>query len=164
MPRKISDSTWAEIRTAHAAGIGLREMARNLSIPEGTVLARAKREGWTRQIQDAKALAPAPMQSTAITPAQSAALTMAERGARHVERMAGVADRVGPHVETMTPGEVLDRIDRVERFDRMARRTFGLDVAHTLSGGGLLGLHVTVRPPDGMVLDVEAIASTHPGA
>jgi hypothetical protein len=50
-------STWAEIRTAYASGIGLREIARNKGLPEGTVLARAKREGWTQQIQSIKALA-----------------------------------------------------------------------------------------------------------
>ena len=47
--RTISNATWAEIRTAYASGIGLREIARNMGIPEGTVLARAKREGWTRR-------------------------------------------------------------------------------------------------------------------
>jgi len=46
------------MKTAYASGIiGLREIARNMGIPEGTVLARAKREGWTREIQNAKALA-----------------------------------------------------------------------------------------------------------
>jgi hypothetical protein len=34
-----------EIRTAYETGIGLREIARNVDIPEGTILARAKREG-----------------------------------------------------------------------------------------------------------------------
>ena len=60
MSRKVPDTTWAEIRTAYAAGIGLRETARNLVIPAGTVLARAKREGWTQQIAQAKAKAKAP--------------------------------------------------------------------------------------------------------
>ena len=41
---RIPASTWAEIRTAYASGIGLREIARNMGIPEGTVLARASRE------------------------------------------------------------------------------------------------------------------------
>ena len=93
------------------------------------MLARAKREGWTRQIAQAKAKATAPdaMQSGAITVMQSAAITMAERGQRHVERMAGVAEKVVPHVEAMAPGEILDRIERVERFDKLARRTFGID-------------------------------------
>jgi hypothetical protein len=43
--RTIPNSTWAEIRTAYASGIGLREIARNMNIPEGTVLSRAKRDG-----------------------------------------------------------------------------------------------------------------------
>ena len=51
---RISASTWAEIRTAYASGIGLRQLARNMDIPAGTVLARSKREGWTQQIAQAK--------------------------------------------------------------------------------------------------------------
>jgi hypothetical protein len=55
--RTVTKTTWAEIRTAYASGIPLRELARNMGIPQGTVLARAKREGWTQEIQNAKALA-----------------------------------------------------------------------------------------------------------
>ena len=47
---RVSKDTWQQIKAAYAAGIGLREIARNMNIPEGTVLARAKREGWTQQI------------------------------------------------------------------------------------------------------------------
>lgn len=43
--RKITNAAWAEIRTAYASGIGLREIARNINIPAGTILARVKREG-----------------------------------------------------------------------------------------------------------------------
>ena len=43
---RLPAATWAEIRTAYASGIGLREIARNMGIPEGTVLARASREHW----------------------------------------------------------------------------------------------------------------------
>jgi hypothetical protein len=48
---RISADAWQQVKTAYASGIGLREIARNMNIPEGTVLARAKREGWTRQIE-----------------------------------------------------------------------------------------------------------------
>ena len=51
MRRKIPNETWEQIRTGYAAGIGLREIARKMDIPEGTVLAHAKRDGWTQQIQ-----------------------------------------------------------------------------------------------------------------
>jgi hypothetical protein len=36
------------------AGAGLREIARKMNIPEGTVLAHAKRKGWAQQIEAAK--------------------------------------------------------------------------------------------------------------
>jgi hypothetical protein len=51
MRRKITQETWDQIKTAYAAGVGLGEIARKMNIPEGTVLAHAKRHGWTQQIQ-----------------------------------------------------------------------------------------------------------------
>jgi hypothetical protein len=36
---KIPSERWEQIKTAHASGIGLREIARYMGIPEGTVLA-----------------------------------------------------------------------------------------------------------------------------
>jgi hypothetical protein len=68
--RRISSELWEQIKTAYAAGIGLREIARNMNIPEGTVLAHAKRRGWTQQLQVATRELRV-MQSDAITPVQS---------------------------------------------------------------------------------------------
>jgi uncharacterized protein YjcR len=51
MLRKITNETWEQIKTGYAAGVGLREIARKMDIPEGTILAHAKRHGWTQQIQ-----------------------------------------------------------------------------------------------------------------
>ena len=133
--RCISASTWAEIRTAYASGIGLREIARNMGIPAGTVLARSKREGWTQQIAQAKLIErpelardlAKPDAINAITPMQSAAITLQDRGQRYAERMAGVSERVLPHLESLPPGEILERARNVEQLDRVARRNFGLD-------------------------------------
>jgi hypothetical protein len=124
--RHIEKSTWTEIRTAYASGIGLREIARNMRIPEGTVLARAKREGWTREIQSAKALAKRE-DGLAATPVEAVAMSMQQRGERHVKRMAGVSERGIDHVETMDGHQILARVDRIEKLDKVARRTFGLD-------------------------------------
>src|SRR5436309_13869746 len=44
-----SSGLWDQIKTAYASGIGLREIARKMGIPAGTVLARANCEGWSRQ-------------------------------------------------------------------------------------------------------------------
>ena len=57
MRRTITNETWQQVKTAYASGIGLREIARNMGIPAGTILSRAKREGWTQGIQSARALA-----------------------------------------------------------------------------------------------------------
>ena len=79
---RLSKDIWQQIKTGYAAGIGLREIARKMNVPERTVLARAKREGWTQQIEAAKQVA-ASAQSNAITPLQSIAAVMQERGERY---------------------------------------------------------------------------------
>ena len=66
------------MKIAYAAGTGLREIARKMNIPEGTVLAHANRKGWTQQIEAAKRDAK-PMQSTAVTPMEALAVTLNER-------------------------------------------------------------------------------------
>jgi hypothetical protein len=123
---RLSKDTWDQIKAGYAAGIGLRELARKMHVPEGTVLARAKREGWTQQIEAAKQ-AIASTQSNAITPLQSIAAVMQERGERYRERVAGVSERVVGHVESMDPDEILTRSAQFEKIDTIARRTFGLN-------------------------------------
>jgi len=128
--RTISKWTWAEIQTAYASGIGLREIARNLGISEGTVLAHAKREGWSQKIRSAKALAKRE-DAVLATPVQAAAMTLQQRGERHVGRMAGVSERGVDHVETMDGSEMLKSVDRIDKLDKIGRRTFGLDDGQT---------------------------------
>ena len=82
---KISADIWEQIKTGYAAGINLREIARKMDIPEGTVLAHAKRHGWTQQIQVATRELSV-MQSDAIAPLQpvpqSIAAILSERKER----------------------------------------------------------------------------------
>ena len=98
-----------------------------MGIPEGTVLARAKREGWTREIQNAKALVKREDSALAVTPVEAVAATLAERGQRHLKRMAGVSERGVDHIETMDGPELLNSVDEIEKLDKVARRTFGLN-------------------------------------
>jgi uncharacterized protein YjcR len=130
---RLSKDTWNQIKAGYAAGIGLRELARKMNVAEGTVLARAKREGWTQQIEAAKH-AIASTQSNAITPMQSIAAVMQERGERYRERVAGVSERVVGHVESMDPDEILTRSAQFEKIDTIARRTFGLNEAPPSQG------------------------------
>ena len=123
---RVSSERWEQIKTAYASGIALREIARNMSIPAGTVLARAKREGWSQQRENAKALAKRDDVAKVVTPFEAASATMQQRGERHLGRMANIVEKTLPHVEAMEPGAILDRVDDVEKLDRAARRTFGI--------------------------------------
>jgi len=89
-------------------------------------LSRAKREGWTRQIQSAKALAKRE-DALVATPVEAAAMTMRQRGERHLERMAGVSERGVDHIETTDGPGILRSIDQIEKLDKVARRTFQLN-------------------------------------
>jgi hypothetical protein len=62
-----------------------------------------------------------------ITATEAVAITMQQRGERHLGRMAGVSERGVDHVETMQGSEILARVDQIEKLDKVARRTFGLD-------------------------------------
>ncbi len=124
--RRINEATWQQVRTAHASGIGLREIARNMGIPAGTVLAHAKRNGWTQQIQSAKALAKHADNTPAIAPFEAVAVSMQERGQRHVGRVAGITERMVSTFERLPDTEQLRCVDELEKTDRIARRTYGL--------------------------------------
>jgi GcrA cell cycle regulator len=125
MRGRISSERWEQIKTAYASGLGLREIARNMDVSENTVLSRAHREGWSRQVNNAKALAKRDT-LTAITPFEAASATMQQRGERHRERMAGVSERGVDHIETMDGPEILSSVDQIEKLDKVARRTFGI--------------------------------------
>jgi hypothetical protein len=142
MRRKIPTETWEQVETAYASGIGLREIARNMNIPEGTVLAHAKREGWSHKIQSAKVLAKRENVPPAGSPVDAAAMSMQQRGERHVERMAGVSERAVDHIETMDGPEILNSVDQIDKLDKVARRTFGLKDDNPLGGFSLNVLNV----------------------
>ena len=142
MRRKITNDTWEQVETAYASGIGLREIARNMNIPEGTVLAHAKREGWTKGIESAKALAKREDSSRAITPTEAVAITMQQRGQRHVERMADVSERAVDHIEAMDGPEILNSADKIDKVDKIARRNFGLNDGQTQVQNTLVSVQI----------------------
>jgi hypothetical protein len=97
-----------------------------MGLPEGTVLARAKREDWTGEIQNAKALARRENEASTVTPVEAVAMSMQQRGERHLNRMAGVSERGVDHIETMDGPEILNFVDQIEKLDKVARRSFGI--------------------------------------
>ena len=147
---RIPADVWQQVKTAYASGIGLREIARNMSIPEGTVLARARREGWTRQIQSAKALAKREDTSPVVTPMEAVACTMRQRGERHTGRVAGITERMLLTFEKLSEAEQLHFVDELEKIDKIGRRTFRLDDALPR-----FGLCLNVLNVDGSMLEAE---------
>jgi len=105
---------------------------------------RAKREGWTRQIQSAKALAKREKAETVVSPFEAVSASIQQRGETHVQRMANIVEKTLPHVEAMQPGAILDCIDDVDTLDKVARRTFGLNDV-PLSGFSLNVLNLGSR-------------------
>jgi len=95
------------------------------SRPERFWHAQTVKDG-SRQRDNAKALAKRDDAAKAITPFEAASATMQQRGERHLGRMANIVEKTVPHVEAMEPGAILDRVDDVERLDKVARRTFGI--------------------------------------
>jgi hypothetical protein len=82
---------------------------------------------------------------------------MQERGERYRERIAGVSEKVVGHLETMGPDDVLHRPSQLERFDTVARRTFGLN--EVPAGQGSLTLSVLTNHA---VVQVKATLPTVP--
>jgi hypothetical protein len=64
---------------------------------------------------------------------------MHQRGQRYVERMAGVTENVLPHLESMQPAAILEGIREIEKYDKMARRNYGLEDS---AGGGSLSVNI----------------------
>ena len=127
MHSRVSSERWEQIKTAYASGIRLREIGRNVGIPAGTILARAKREGWSKQVNDAKALTKRDDTSTAVMPFEAVSASMQQRGEGYLGRMANIVEKTLPHIEAMKPSAILDRIDDVDTLDKIGRRTYKLD-------------------------------------
>ena len=91
----------------------------------------------------------------------TAALTMQARAERHVARMAGITDKVLPHLETMEPGEILDSARNLERFDFVARRNYGLE--NQPPPGGVLNLAILTNRAAFQVIFESGLARPHRG-
>jgi hypothetical protein len=66
--------------------------------------------------------------------------------------MAGITERGVEHVEAMDGGGILDRIDAVEKLDKVARRTFGLDTENGNGGNVMVNVALLGIPPERMMV------------
>lgn len=127
MKPRLPATDWNQLRAAYTAGGSLRGLARAAGIPEGTILARAKRESWTRLKKDALNLMHSPKENDQRDITQSIAIEMGQRGQRHVERMAGLCEALGEHASSLTPAALFDQVSKLNTLDIVARRSYGLE-------------------------------------
>ncbi len=119
------DSVWIELKAAYFAGGEIRALARGADIPEGTALARAKRENWSSDRGKAREAASRDFAKADVS--KAIALDREERRRRHLSRMEEITERIGTHVEDLPSDVALNRIGQLDRFDRLTRRTLGLE-------------------------------------
>lgn len=129
MKKKLLREQWSELKTAYASGLGLRELARNMGVAEGTILSRAKREGWSKQITEAKGIA-LKMQSNAITPMQSAVSSLQERGESYKDSMRLLIEKKVRQL-LLSGLPAIESMSDAERFNKIARETYGLNLPET---------------------------------
>lgn len=114
---------WAEARTAYAAGLTLRGIADKFGMPAGTMLARAKREGWTREIEKAKAIMP--QQSSAIIPGNAMASAFAELGQKSRLALGKGLCKAATHVGSLEGAEIVAQADKVSSLAKASTTVFG---------------------------------------
>lgn len=118
-----SAETWVELRTAYAAGASLRAMAGKFGMPAGTVLARAKREGWTQELERAKAIAP--QQSRAITPLGTATLSaLADLGRKSRLALGKGLHKAAAHVANLNGEAIVAQADKVSSLAKASTTVF----------------------------------------
>lgn len=127
MKPRLPATDWNQLRAAFIAGGSLRGLARNAGIPQGTVLARAHREGWKQLKREALDLMHGPKRDGQNDITQSIASEAAERGKKHIERMQTLCDGLGEHAASLTPAALFDQVSKLNVFDLVARRSLGLE-------------------------------------
>lgn len=144
--KTIPESQWAELRAAYLAGAGLRSLARRAGIAENSILSRAHREDWSvskREAMRKAGLLDEGRQAQSRAIMDAVADDHAERAKLHVQRMGGLIERLGQHAEGLGAAELWEATPKLDAFDRLARRNYGLDaqaqgpLVNILCGGGV---------------------------
>ena len=74
--------------------------------------------------------------------------------------MAGVSERGVDHIETMDGPEILNSVDRIEKLDKVARRTYGLFDGDSHGNNPMVNIALLGIDPEACV----SISGTHSAA
>jgi hypothetical protein len=143
---RISADIWEQIKTGYAAGVGLREIARKLNIPEGTILSHSQRHGWTQQIQVATRELSV-MQSDAITPVQSVPQSIASILSERKERTKlGLSKYAAEAAEEAAEHQDKLKISRATKDVADIHRSIWPE--DSANNNSILNLAVLINPPE----------------
>ena len=116
-------------------------------------MARATREGWTREIQNAKALAKREDAPLTVTPVQAVACPYGSGDSATLNAWQLVSERGVDHIETMNGPEILDSVDEIEKLDKVARRTFGLHDGDAHGNNVMVNVAILGVDPESVSVD-----------
>ena len=123
-----------KLQGAYVSGKGLKALCTKHNLDYNSVLRRAKLENWT-----------VPTKKPTIVKQKKAAdkKDLLVRGHDYSSRMADLIENTLEHLETLAPQDVLQSVDEVEKLDRIARRSFGLD--DEVKGGPTLNVNILAQ-------------------
>lgn len=148
---------WAEMRALYCKGISLSDLSRKFGIPLGTIKARSSRENWRNTV--------AKVNEHVLRTATDDLTASAKSWIGRMDRVvhAGLDNITAKGIEKLNLRDLAQALDCVEKANRIARQTYGLDqqqgqthlhlgvVVQGEQAGGMAMLH-TVRP----VIDVQS--------
>src|SRR5215831_2351655 len=107
MRRKITNDIWEQVKTCLCIRHRFTRDRTQHGIPPGAILSRAQREGWTQQIQSAKALVKREDTTPAVAPFQAVAATLSELGETTRIAAARVHHRALTYTEILPAEELI---------------------------------------------------------
>ena len=122
-PAKLSRQTVETARLAVAGGATLREVADRLGVNYEALRKRSQRGGW----MTAQRVAKATQQEATELATKLHATSRMERAARYEEFLSTAAERFARKAAELDAEELIAQAGGIEKIDRVARRTLGLD-------------------------------------
>jgi uncharacterized protein YjcR len=122
-PIKLSREIVETARLAVAGGATVREVADRLGVSYEALRKRSQRAGWLTPQRVARATE----QRATERATELHATSRVERGARYEQLLGTAAERFAQRAAELDAEELIQKAGGIEKLDRVARRTLGLD-------------------------------------
>jgi len=127
---ELSEQLLVQLQEAFISGKGFKELCLENNLNISSVLKRAKLENWAKpkpQLKKTKVI-------------QKDKRDLLQRGHDYAHRMANILEETLSFIEDQEPENRIGLIDEIEKLDKVARRSFGLD--SEVKGGPTLNVNI----------------------